>query len=62
VFKTDDALYAAVEDYARVTGTSKSWVCRAALKRLLEDLPQPAREDAPAVRLRADDGSWNGFG
>jgi Ribbon-helix-helix protein, copG family len=57
----DVELVEAADEYCRVTGTSRSWVFRSALKRLLAELPRPAREVAPAPKLRADEGTWGGM-
>jgi Ribbon-helix-helix protein, copG family len=55
-------LVEAADEYCRVTGTSRSWVFRNALKRLLEDLPRPAREAAPVTKLRGEpEGTWSGM-
>jgi Ribbon-helix-helix protein, copG family len=60
-FKLDESLFEMVQSYALATGTSRSWVVRAALKRMLEELPAPAQNVTAPTRLLADDGFYNGM-
>ena len=51
IFKADQGLMARVDEYARVTQTSRSWVIRASLEAFFEQLPAPEPRQQQEARF-----------